>query len=230
MKKIEKLKNKIDICIQELGGPGSGRKPGDGAGSGSGDSGGSKGGGSTDKEVVDAIAKQRDSRTREANKLKSSNEITQGLNQIEKNAKNGGPLGPVDRVYADKEAIDDFVKKQESSLSDKHKKTSETLAQNRSGSEDYIKEKYGEDWKGKEVYKRDIIRTTPSGDKAYIKDVPFVKNGGKWVQVDARDISGARYSGHDDFTKYQWSVGEKKGYGSYVYSHAAADAIENRGR
>ena len=44
MKKIEKLKNKIDIHIQELGGPGSGRKPGDGAGSGSGDS---SGGGSS---------------------------------------------------------------------------------------------------------------------------------------------------------------------------------------
>jgi hypothetical protein len=40
MKKIEKLKNKIDIHIQELGGPGSGRRPGDGAGSGSGDSSG----------------------------------------------------------------------------------------------------------------------------------------------------------------------------------------------
>ena len=42
MKKIETLKNKIDIHIQELGGPGSGRRPGDGAGSGS-SGGGSKG-------------------------------------------------------------------------------------------------------------------------------------------------------------------------------------------
>jgi hypothetical protein len=32
---VIKLKNKIDIHIQELGGPGSGRRPGDGAGSGS---------------------------------------------------------------------------------------------------------------------------------------------------------------------------------------------------
>lgn len=123
-----------------------------------------------------------------------------------------------EQVYVEPDVLKSYLNKIEANLPKSYTKTKDTLMPTGlSGSKEFTDEYYK--GAGKEIYKKDRLK-----NGHLQKDVPFVKRGSEWIEVDSRDISGTGKFGHKDYVKFVFSVDTKKIRGietGRIFSHQA---------
>jgi hypothetical protein len=158
-------------------------------------------------KVKDAVDK--------SGKLNSASEIDSALDYMKNSSSQT-------TVMVEPDVLKSYVDNIESNLPKDYTKTSEKLIGGGSGDEEYLKGRYGPDYKNKEIYKKDIVKTNALGSKILWKDAPFMKKGNTWVEVDTRDISGRGRYGHKDFSNPVFAANTATGK---LFSYDASERI-----
>jgi hypothetical protein len=124
----------------------------------------------------------------------------------------------VDVKASNKEDYEKFKDKIKSEMNTKPvatgEKPSPKIGQYASGTQQLLDEKFGKGWENKEIYKIDTFETNRDGT-FYVKDVPHIKVGDKFVEASEMVTKSPSKS---DYSKYQYTFSDGE---NSIFSHNA---------